>query len=263
MAQDTSPEKVTDEQAMAAALRRAGWVVAPPKPIHRTLPQKEHYRIQVFPWPTYAAEHGLREIGKVKTKLIDTGVRSLVPPIKMAVLQQLLSSVADLEGEVWEAGVYQGGTALLLHEILHHRMGHDTKLRLFDTFDGMPETDAALDFHRKGDFADTSLDIVKRLLGDDERVILHPGFVPDTFAGLEDSRIKFAHIDLDIHDGVKASMEFVYPRMDRGVIISDDYGISTCPGAKRAIDDFMADKPETPLTLPTGQAAIFKMGRDG
>jgi hypothetical protein len=43
-----------------------------------------------------------------------------------------------------------------------------------------------------------------------------------------------------------------------GVIICDDYGFESCPGATRALDDFLADKPERVLSMPAGGGFIVK-----
>ena len=42
------------------------------------------------------------------------------------------------------------------------------------------------------------------------------------------------------------------------LLVFDDYGMITCPGAKRALDEFCAAHNETPLYLPTGQALLFR-----
>jgi hypothetical protein len=68
-------------------------------------------------------------------------------------------------------------------------------LRLFDTFEGMPEVDETKDCHRAGDFADTDAESVR---GRVPRALIHKGFIHATFAGLEDSRIAIAHIDVDL-----------------------------------------------------------------
>jgi len=55
------------------------------------------------------------------------------------------------------------------------------------------------------------------------------------------------------------SLAFVWPRLSRGgMIVFDDYGNPMCPGARKAIDTFFADKPEIPLCLPSGQALVFR-----
>jgi len=48
------------------------------------------------------------------------------------------------------------------------------------------------------------------------------------------------------------------PQFSAGGFFFDDYGFPTCPGARQAVDEFFADKPEVPLVLPTGQAIVIK-----
>lgn len=73
-------------------------------------------------------------------------------------------------------------------------------------------------------------------------------------------RIAFAHIDLDIYQSILDSCRFIYPRLSPGgVIVFDDYGFMSCPGAREAVDRFFADKLEIPLVLPTGQAIVIKL----
>lgn len=164
----------------------------------------------------------------------------------------------SVPGHFYEAGVYRGGSALLLRTVMG--AGNGRVLRLFDSFSGMPPTDAIHDLHRGGDFSDTSLDTVRTVVGDGNAVTWHSGWVPATFAGLQDDRIAFAHIDMDIHDSVLACCEFVYPRLEiGGVMVFDDYGFMTCPGARRAVDNFFADKPETPFVFGNGQAVVNKL----
>ena len=65
---------------------------------------------------------------------------------------------------------------------------------------------------------------------------------------------------MDIYKSVIDCCEFIYPRLLKGgVLIFDDYGFRSCPGAKKAVDYFFRDKIEVPLILPTGQAIIFKI----
>ena len=132
------------------------------------------------------------------------------------------------------------------------------RLHLFDTFDGMPETDAGRDLHKRGDFADTSLQSVQARIPESS-VTFHKGLIPATFAELGDASIAFAHVDVDIYAAVREGCEFIYPRVrPGGFMVFDDYGFPSCPGARMAVDEYFAARIAFPLVLPTGQAIVFK-----
>jgi O-methyltransferase len=168
------------------------------------------------------------------------------------------AAVAEHDGEFFECGVYKGGSASFLAKIIN---GSGKRLHLFDTFGGMPETNPMRDpVHEKGDFADVAIDEVRALVGHESFVHFHQGFIPETFAGMEDSRIAFAHVDVDIHRSVHDCCEFIYPRLALGgVMVFDDYGHVTCIGARQAVDEYFADKPSRPIPLYTGQAIVTKV----
>jgi O-methyltransferase len=179
------------------------------------------------------------------------------------VLYSLVKMSLQLPGNVYEAGVYKGGTAIILRHVMSNAAaGQDSKvLRLFDTFAGMPETNAAYDFHQLGDFQDTDLETVKRVVGDDIDIAYHQGLIPESFSGLPEEQICFAHVDVDIYQSVLDACAFLYPRLSvGGFILFDDYGFPTCPGARKAVDEYFSDKQEEPRLLPTLQAVVNKIG---
>lgn len=243
---------------MGAAIRKAARRVLfalglDIKRAHRTsppsIPDGEFYAPLFSPWLGYGDfGHYLQLVGSV----------SLVSPDRIYVLYTLALNALRLAGEFWECGVYKGGTARMFAELLSSQ-GADRVLHLYDTFAGMPETDAAHDLHQMGDFSDTSLESVRSFVGNRSRTEFHPGFIPDTFTPMQNSAIAFAHIDVDIYRSVKDCCAFIYPRLvPGGTMIFDDYGFPTCPGARQAIDEFFQDKPEIPLVLPTGQAVVIR-----
>jgi O-methyltransferase len=186
--------------------------------------------------------------------------KTLVSRDRCYVLERLLRHALTVHGDVMECGVYKGGTAAMLARILRESQSGKT-LYLLDTFDGMPETDPAFDLHRKGDFSDTSLRAVQEFVGTDSLCVYKPGIIPDSFAGLEDRTFAFCHIDLDIYRSITDALEFIWPRITpAGVVIFDDYGFPTCPGALRAVDEFFTGKQAFPLCLPTGQAMVIRGG---
>lgn len=184
------------------------------------------------------------------------GVVSLVDPVRCYLLWQFAQGCMHLPGAVAEVGVYTGGTALLLSRV----MADSAKpLHLFDTFRGMPVVDPAHDLHRTGDFHDTSEAAVRRLLAGYPLTQFHVGFFPDTAKGLESESLCFVHVDADIRRSVLDACAFFMPRLvPGGVMVFDDYGFESCPGAKRAVDEFFAGTTDCPWYLPTGQCVVVK-----
>ena len=171
-------------------------------------------------------------------------------------LQSLARYAAHLPGDFYECGVYKGGTAILLGK---EAKKQKKKLQLFDTFAGMPEQTAEHDFYKVGDFADTSIEAVQARLKEYDNISFNKGFIPDTFAGHEDDRISFAHIDVDQYVSTVNCLEFIYPRLPLGgIIVIDDYGKPGTPGSKRAADAFIQKKGEYLMSLPTGQSFFIK-----
>ena len=180
--------------------------------------------------------------------------RTLVDAERCFMLFQFARSAAQLQGDVAEVGVYRGGTARLLARAV---ASAGKTVRIFDTFEGMPSTDPLRDRHRTGDFGDAPLDDVRSYLADCPNVSFHPGLFPSTAAAFESASFCLAHIDVDIYSSVRDCCEFFYPRtVPGGLLVFDDYGFRSCPGAKQAVDEFFSSRPERPWWLPTGQAVV-------
>jgi O-methyltransferase len=213
------------------------------------VPDLAFYRPVFMPWLGF---------GDFKGAYLPVRRHTVVSPDRAYMLYSLLRQAVAVPGDVWECGVYRGGTAMMFAALLSEWNVTGKRLHLFDSFEGMPETEEH-DWHQGGDFEDTSLEAVSSRIPH-PFVTFHAGFIPGTFAGMEPSKLCFAHIDVDIHRSVVDCTEFVYPRMNPGgFIVYDDYGFISCPGARRAVDEFFRDKPEVPLVMPTGQAIVFKL----
>ncbi len=158
---------------------------------------------------------------------------TLVDYPRLEMIKKYLSQTEHLQGDIAEVGVYKGGTARLIC------MYSYKAVFLFDTFDGMPDV-TAVDLHRKGDFADTSIKHVAGLVT--PAASLYKGIFPRQNAEyVEFRKFEFVHLDVDIYDSVKECLEFFVPRMVKGgVILLDDYLEPNCPGAKLATDEFCA-----------------------
>jgi O-methyltransferase len=143
-----------------------------------------------------------------------------------------------IPGDIAELGVYQGNTALFIN-----RVRPDRTLHLFDTFAGFSEQDSTL-YAKTDEFKDVSIDTVKRRFP--KNVQLYAGYFPDTANSITPG-------SMDLEAPITAALEFFYPLLSPGgVMIVHDYNNAGSweQGAKKAVDRFLADKPETPVEMP-------------
>ena len=140
-----------------------------------------------------------------------------------------------VEGEFWECGVYRGGSALLIRSVIE---GTDRVFRLFDTFKGFvvisPEdgTHPTIGLLSGGGVAE----ITERV--NYEHLFIREGVIPETFEGLEGTKIAFVNLDVDLYVPTLTALQFILPRMVKGgVIVIDDYGAPGWPGVKLAVDE--------------------------
>jgi predicted O-methyltransferase YrrM len=163
-----------------------------------------------------------------------------------------------------EVGAYLGGSARFIAETCRLR-GQEPRFYVCDTFAGHARTDAAFDLatHRDGrKFVNTSPETVAEYLAPFPNVQLVVGDILDTAPRVlgGESSFGFVHVDVDVYPPTDFCLRFFAPRLAPGaLLVVDDYGFTTCPGAKKAVDDFVAAQPEfSMLHLLTGQAIVFR-----
>jgi len=139
-------------------------------------------------------------------------------------------------GAIAEIGVYKGASAYALAETFR-----DRTLHLFDTFTGMPENDPAIDHHKKGDFSNTSIEEVKTKLQKFSNVLYYKGLFPASAELAKNTLFAFINIDVDLYQSTIDCLNFFYPRLIIGGIISvyDDYNFPNCKGATKAVNEFV------------------------
>lgn len=173
---------------------------------------------------------------------------------------QMLRLVGNVAGDMAECGVYKGATAALLISASCSKHKH---VHLFDSFEGVSKPGPEDGNHwEKGFLSSGEGDVaanLSKLCPGCTNYTLHKGWIPEKFSHVADVRFSFVHIDVDLYEPTKQSIEFFYPRLNNGgVCICDDYGFSTCPGATKAINDFLSDKPEKMISLASGGGFFIK-----
>lgn len=175
-------------------------------------------------------------------------------------LRELARYTRGLPGCLAECGVYEGASAYFLAQARS-----DAVVHLFDRFEGLPapgEEDAVTEAEvfrwAPGDFR-ARLSVLSSNLAAFANVRIHRGDIPGVLQCVSDERFCLVHIDVDLYRPTLDSLQFFYPRVvPGGVIVLDDYGFASCPGAHRAVKEFMTGKPEYVIHAPTGQGVIFR-----
>ena len=172
-----------------------------------------------------------------------------------------------LGGSTAECGVRFGkGSFFFLAGATDADPGWRSPHLLFDSFAGLPQpTEADAGGTRReawhaGQLAVPETTVRHQLARFARSCVYHPGWIPQSFAGLPEQRFAFVHIDVDLYDSTRDAFRYFYARMlPGGIMLCDDYGLATCPGATQAVDEFFRDKPDPLLPLPSGPALLVKL----
>ncbi|HEV3005391.1 MAG TPA: TylF/MycF/NovP-related O-methyltransferase [Pirellulales bacterium] len=178
---------------------------------------------------------------------------SLQTAYELYMVHSLATAYREVPGAMAEVGVFQGASAKLLCAA----KGHKT-LHLFDTFEGLPKSsEHDRNVHGERQYA-CSLESVQHYLGEQTNVYYHQGMFPASAADVPETAFAFVHCDVDLYESTLACLRYFYPRMTKGgVMLSHDY--SLLAGVKQAFAEFLVDKPERPIELPSTQCMLVKL----
>jgi hypothetical protein len=179
---------------------------------------------------------------------------------------------SELAGDYVECGVWRGG-AVGLMALGNLRYGKARRhLHLFDTFEGIPEPDAAVDGSRAVDEArklgvgttgrltcnpqfynnmdrevgtiETNKTLLEQVIAYDPNLIhYYKGFFQDTVpeAARAIDSIAILRLDGDWYSSTKVCLDYLYTKVVQGgFVIIDDYG--AYEGCKKAVDEFLAKR---------------------
>ncbi len=210
--------------------------------------------------------NSLYNLAQEKTLMVPTD--NLLRRERHYTLTKLLQQTEPIinQGMVAECGCWRGLSSYQIAANLK-KMDFNQAFLIFDSFEGLSEydeedknnvmTDEEENCHRKH-FA-CSMDVVIKNLEDFDFIDYKKGWIPSRFKEASELAFSFVHIDVDMFQPIWDSLEFFYPRLiPGGIIVLDDYGYLNFPGAKKAVDTFLVDKPDFFLSLPSGSAFIMK-----
>lgn len=208
----------------------------------------------------------LYDLAQHKTQMTSTD--NILRRQRHYTLTKLLQQISPIinQGDVAECGCWRGLSSYQIASNLI-KMNFSQQYYIFDSFEGLSEfykedgkqTLTVNEDDRRKEFA-YAYDLVKNNLNEFDFIEYKKGWIPERFGEIAEKKFSFVHIDVDLYQPIKDSLEFFYPRLvPGGIIVLDDYGYLNFPGAKKAVDEFLVGVPAFFLPIPSGSAFIMKM----
>ena len=179
-------------------------------------------------------------------------------------LWSLIADVAKFDrGALIEIGTYRGGSgALIAHKA--KQCGLQENVYLCDTFTGLPKASLKDNFHKNGDFEDTSLELVKDFIYNQQKLdnvkILQGIFPDETSHLIEDDYFRFIHIDVDVYESAKGINNLLWDKLIiGGVVVYDDFGSQTAQGIKDFVEEQMPLKDRITIYNLNNHAVVIKI----
>jgi len=172
---------------------------------------------------------------------------------------QLMRLIENTPGDTAECGVYKGSSSYLICKLSQKNKLFERTHFMFDSFEGLSKPDRLDGKYWTERDLNSTLEIAKENLAEFKNISFHKGWIPERFSDVENRSFCFVHIDVDLYQPTLDSIKFFYPLInDGGIIICDDYGFTTCPGATKAIDEFLQDKKEKMISMSGGGGFFIK-----
>jgi len=177
---------------------------------------------------------------------------------RLFVLSQLALITSPSHGDICEMGVFNGTSAFVL---LQNNAA--ASFFGFDSFEGLSSPNVMRDgeYWRQGDMASGLETASRNLECFGSRVTLIKGWIPEVLLTAQGpSSLCLAHIDVDLYEPTLQSLRYCDERSaDETLIVCDDYGFASCPGATSAVDQFLQETGRwVSVHLPTGQALLIR-----
>jgi O-methyltransferase len=178
-------------------------------------------------------------------------VTDQVTQAELAVVLRECHAALRAAGDVVELGCYSGTTSLFLQRLIAKEAPHKV-LHVYDSFEGLPakgeeDTSPVGEQFVEGELATSRAELEKHFKQAGLRMpVIHKGW----FENLQDSdmpeKICFAFLDGDFYSSILSSLRAVQTHMEAGgVIVVDDYQSEALPGARKAVQEWLANNPGT------------------
>ena len=193
-----------------------------------TRPTKELERSDGMFWPGAADTM----IGQKRMDNIEYCVRTVIEE--------------DVPGDLIETGVWRGGACIFIRGMLEAYGVKDRRVFVADSFQGLPEPDAAAypadagDQYHVENYLAVSEDEVRENFERyglfDEQVVFLKGWFKDTLPDAPIDQLAVLRLDGDMYGSTIEALDALYPKLaPGGFCIVDDYAIESCA---QAVNDY-------------------------
>jgi hypothetical protein len=124
-------------------------------------------------------------------------------------LLQLTKLAADIPGDTAECGVLTGSSSYLICRSLGRQHF------MFDSFEGLSVPEEADGNYYSANNMTCPLDMAKANLSEFPSLSFHKGWIPQRFKDVDERRFCLVHIDVQLYQPTRESLEFFYPRTRR------------------------------------------------
>lgn len=154
----------------------------------------------------------------------------------------------NIDGDIVEFGCYEGGTSVYLAKVISRYK--NKKYYTYDSFEGLPEKTTADDSSigisfQAGELSASKKQFIKNIQKAKVPIpIIKKAWFSDLKQNDIPERICFAYLDGDYYKSIKVSLSLIQQCLvDKATIVIDDYYNEALPGVKKAVDEWLIDKP--------------------
>ena len=198
--------------------------------------------------------------------------RTLLYFDKLHVIYQAIANVAAAgppQGRpftIADVGTFQGGSAWFAASVADALHAGSPRLHCFDTFGGAVPVDIDLSLEpdqertrQRGHYLETSVESVRAYLAPFPDTTIHPGRIQDTWSAAADEEFDFVHVDINLFEPTRCALDAFGPRVvPGGAIVVDDYGTTSNPGVRKAVEEFFDPAQFLKFHLLTNQCLLIR-----
>jgi O-methyltransferase len=182
------------------------------------------------------------------------GHQTMIDDSGCYLLWHLIRETANLEnGAILEVGTFKGGSGSLISKSARQH-GINNKIYLCDTFSGTVKAGEKDNYFKDGELSQPSIDLVRNLLSDfklNDVEVIKGIFPEESCDKVKDDKFRFCHIDVDIYQSAKDTLDWVWPKMVQGgIVLFDDYNCHNCAGITSLVNEELTNDDRFFYTSP-------------